>query len=114
MANLNDMVFASTDFEAAAPAKAGEKVVAASKVHIRMQQRNGKKSLTTIQGLADDLDLKKILKALKKQFSTNGTILNDKEVGEVIQVQGDQRRAVADFLVQYKILSRDEVVVHGF
>jgi translation initiation factor SUI1 len=35
-------------------------------VHIRIQQRNGRKSLTTVQGLAIDLDLKKILKALKK------------------------------------------------
>ena len=35
-------------------------------VHLRIQQRNGRKSLTTVQGLATDLDLKKILKALKK------------------------------------------------
>jgi translation initiation factor 1 len=35
-------------------------------VHIRIQQRNGRKSLTTVQGLAIDLDLRKILKALKK------------------------------------------------
>lgn len=37
-----------------------------SVVHIRIQQRNGRKSLTLVQGLASDLDLKKILKALKK------------------------------------------------
>lgn len=59
-----------------------------SYVHIRIQQRNGRKSLTTVQGLAIDLDLKKILKALKKTYSTNGTILVDDEVGEVIQLQG--------------------------
>lgn len=35
-------------------------------VHIRVQQRNGKKSLTTVQGLPGAFDLKKILKALKK------------------------------------------------
>lgn len=35
-------------------------------VHIRVQQRNGKKSLTTVQGLPKAFDLKKILKALKK------------------------------------------------
>lgn len=43
--------------------KAGEK---SNYVHIRIQQRNGRKSLTTVQGLTIDLDLKKILKALKK------------------------------------------------
>ena len=33
---------------------------------IRIQQRNGKKSLTTVTGLPADLDFKKILKAFKK------------------------------------------------
>ena len=37
-----------------------------SKVHIRTQQRNGRKSITTVQGLDEDLDLKKICKAFKK------------------------------------------------
>jgi translation initiation factor SUI1 len=47
-------------------------------VHIRNQQRNGRKSLTTIQGLAEDLDLQKIVKYMRKAFNTNGTILKDK------------------------------------
>ena len=35
-----------------------------SKIHIRVQQRNGRKCITTVQGLAEDLDIKKIAKAL--------------------------------------------------
>jgi len=35
-------------------------------VHIRVQQRAGKKCLTTIQGLNPEFDFKKILKAFKK------------------------------------------------
>jgi len=35
-------------------------------VHLRIQQRSGRKKLTTCQGLASDLNLKKILKAFKK------------------------------------------------
>ena len=35
-------------------------------VHVRMQQRNGRKSLTTVQGLPEAFDYKKVLKALKK------------------------------------------------
>ena len=38
-------------------------------VHVRVQQRNGKKSLTTVQGLPEAFDYKKILKALKKGTS---------------------------------------------
>ena len=35
-------------------------------VHIRMQQRNGRKCITTVQGLNPELDMKKIVKAIKK------------------------------------------------
>jgi hypothetical protein len=51
-------------------------------VHIRIQQRNGRKSVTTCSGLPADLDYKKIVKVLKKSFSTNGVsgaIVHDDE-----------------------------------
>ena len=35
-------------------------------VHVRIQQRNGRKTLTTIQGLSAEYDLKAIVKACKK------------------------------------------------
>lgn len=35
-------------------------------IHIRIQQRNGRKTLTTIQGISDEYDLKKILRQFKK------------------------------------------------
>ncbi|KAK4355278.1 hypothetical protein RND71_024249 [Anisodus tanguticus] len=35
-------------------------------VHIRIQQRNGRKSLTTVQGLKKEFSYNKILKDLKK------------------------------------------------
>ena len=85
-----------------------------SAVHIRVQQRNGKKSLTTVQGLADDLDLPKILKALKKTLNTNGTVLEDEDFGFVLQLQGDHRGTVADFLCTYHICTRAEIKIHGF
>lgn len=44
-------------------------------VHIRIQMRNGRKSITSVTGLADDLDLKKILKAFKRNFKCNGAII---------------------------------------
>ena len=67
-------------------------------IHIRVQQRNGRKCITTVQGLHQDLDLKKILKALKKQECCNGTVVEDEEMGAVLQLQGDQRDSVAKFL----------------
>lgn len=44
-------------------------------IHIRVQQRNGRKCVTTVQGLSKKYDLKKILKELKKEFCCNGTVV---------------------------------------
>eukprot|EP00892_Ulva_mutabilis_P009720 jgi/Ulvmu1/711/UM010_0083.1 len=83
-------------------------------VHIRIQQRNGRKSLTTVQGIKKSFDYKKILKALKKEYCCNGTVVEDDELGQVIQVQGDQRKNIADFLTSNKIVKKDLIKVHGF
>lgn len=48
-----------------------------TKVHVRVQQRSGRKCITTVQGLADDLDLKRILKAFKKNFRYVHTFLEN-------------------------------------
>ena len=84
------------------------------KVHIRVQQRNRKKCVVSVQGLADDLDLPRILKALKKLFQCNGAIVKDEEYGEIIQLQGDHRAGIVDFLVSEEIVPRESIVVHGF
>lgn len=47
-------------------AKGDEESVQDGLVHIRIQQRNGRKTLTTIQGLSAEYDLKKIVRACKK------------------------------------------------
>ena len=44
---------------------ASEQAQASSKVHIRVQQRNGRKCITTVAGLGEDLDVKRILKVRK-------------------------------------------------
>ncbi|KAK9679365.1 Eukaryotic translation initiation factor eIF-1 [Basidiobolus ranarum] len=85
-----------------------------SYIHIRIQQRNGRKTLTTIQGLPAELDQKRMLKAFKKDFACNGTIVEDEEMGEVIQLQGDQRIKVATFLVQQGITKKELIKIHGF
>ena len=92
------------------------------KQHSRSQtdthtERNGRKTLTTVQGLPKKFDQKKILKVIKKKFACNGTIVSDSEMGEVIQLQGDQRKDVQEFLTDKKEglgLEAPTVKVHGF
>ena len=52
-------------------------------VHVRTQQRNGRKSLTTVQGLRKEYNYNKILKDFKKEFCCNGTVVQDPELGQV-------------------------------
>ncbi|KAL1917780.1 uncharacterized protein VTP21DRAFT_3614 [Calcarisporiella thermophila] len=83
-------------------------------IHIRIQQRNGRKALTTLQGLPSEFDRKKLLKAFKKEFACNGTIVADEELGEVIQLQGDQRTKIVQFLVEQANIPKKQFKVHGF
>ncbi|XP_072268391.1 eukaryotic translation initiation factor 1b isoform X1 [Pyxicephalus adspersus] len=82
-------------------------------IHIRIQQRNGRKTLTTVQGIADDYDKKKLVKAFKKKFACNGTVIEHPEYGEVIQLQGDQRKNICQFLMEApsQLLLTPEILV---
>jgi len=82
-------------------------------VHVRIQQRNGKKCITLVHGIATDLDLYKILKYLKKVYSTNGNVRTDPNYGEIIQLQGDQRKNVYDALIEWQISPKEDIKVHG-
>jgi len=82
-------------------------------VHIRVQQRNGRKCITTVQGLNAELDLKKILKAIKKAECCNGTVVEDDNMGHVLQFQGDQRAAVGKFLSENEIVLAANLKTHG-
>uniref|UniRef100_A0A2K6PNE7 SUI1 domain-containing protein n=1 Tax=Rhinopithecus roxellana TaxID=61622 RepID=A0A2K6PNE7_RHIRO len=81
-------------------------------VHIEIQQRNGRKTLTTVQGIADDYDKKKLVKAFKK-FACNGTVIEHPEYGEAIQRQDDQRKNICQLLVELGLAKDNQLKVHG-
>lgn len=91
-----------------------DSVTSSDAVHIRIQKRNGRKCLTTVQGLPAKFDKKKIVKALKKDFCCNGTVVEDAEWGTVIQLQGDHRKNVSQFLLEAKLVKKDNIKLHGF
>ncbi|KAG0306241.1 Eukaryotic translation initiation factor eIF-1 [Dissophora globulifera] len=83
-------------------------------IHIRIQQRNGRKTLTTIQGLPKTFDQKRMLKIFKKDFACNGTLVEDEELGQVIQLQGDQRTKVHTLLTSEGGIDKKQIKIHGF
>lgn len=70
--------------------------------------------MTTVQGVPREFDQKRILKALKKDFACNGTIVKDLEMGEVIQLQGDQRLKVSEFLTTQLPIQKKSIKIHGY
>ena len=86
-------------------------------IHIRIQQRNGRKTLTTVQGIPSKFSQKKILHVVKKRFACNGTTIHDGNLGDVIQLQGDQRKHMQAFLTDKKSgleLDPASIRMHGF
>ncbi|ORY30002.1 translation initiation factor SUI1-domain-containing protein [Naematelia encephala] len=101
------------------------------KIHIRLQQRNGRKTVTTIQGVPKKYDPKKLVKAMKKEFACNGTVLSSldssdeespvpgkEDFGKVLHLQGDHRVKAREFLIARGLVSekeaKDLIVVHGY
>jgi translation initiation factor 1 len=70
--------------------------------------------LTTIQGVPAALDKKRLLKVFKKDFACNGTIVDDEELGQVIQLQGDQRAKVLTLLTTEGGIDKKQIKIHGF
>lgn len=87
-----------------------------NKIHFRLQQQ-GRRNLTIIQDLDDDLDFKRICKAMRKKFNCNGNVVEHEDFGMIIQLQGDQRDNVKDWLITNEILTAKEaeerIVIHG-
>ncbi|KAI9472904.1 translational initiation factor eIF1 [Zychaea mexicana] len=112
MSNLEEDL--NTPFDPFAEDEQEKAPKSAKHIHLRIQQRNGRKTLTTLQGLPKEYNNKKILKVFKKEFACNGTIVDDDELGEVLQLSGDQRLKIAEFLIKEEIAKKSEIKVHGF
>ena len=51
---------------------------------------------------------------LYAEHCCNGTIVEDEDLGKVLQLQGDQRKNVTAFLIGNELCKKDNVKVHGF
>ena len=49
-----------------------------------------------------------------QEFACNGTLVDDEEAGQVIQLQGDQRLKIQSFLTEEGIAAKNTIKVHGF
>lgn len=81
-------------------------------VHIRTQQRNGRKCITLIQNMPAEYDLKKLVKALRKTYACNGAVVEHQVYGEVVILQGDKRMAIHEFLTKVGLVKAENIKFH--
>jgi translation initiation factor 1 len=84
-----------------------------SKVTISVSNRNGKKCKTNVIGMAEDLDLPKILSYLKKTFNCNGSIIKDEKYGEIMSFTGNQKENIYNFLIKEEIYKKEDIIITG-
>ncbi|OEL22838.1 Protein translation factor SUI1-like protein 2 [Dichanthelium oligosanthes] len=82
-------------------------------VHLRTQHHNSRKSLTMVQGLSAAYNYAKILRDLKRELCSSGIVVEDEDLSNVIQLQGDHRKAVTAFLVKAGIATKANIKIHG-
>lgn len=84
-------------------------------VHIRVQQRNGKKCITTVENLDklnNDKDfLESIAKEFRQSFKCSSTI---KKPENVILMQGDHRDKIKELLLKKGLVVEQNIKIHGF
>lgn len=82
-------------------------------VHIKFQKRNNKKGNTIIEGLDSNINYSRLLKDLKKLFNCGGEINKDELNNSVLILQGDQRINVKNFLINNKLVTEKQILIHG-
>ncbi|KAI3966132.1 hypothetical protein MKW92_019973 [Papaver armeniacum] len=89
-------------------------------VHMRIQQTNGRKSLTCAR-IEKGVCLQKDSQRPQQGILLQWTVVQDPELGQVIQLQGDQRKNVSTFLVSLILVifmiwdcEEESIKIHGF
>ena len=83
---------------------------ASAQIHLRLFKRSARKSITTAEGLPTEWPLPKLLKALKQEFCCSGVV---KDHG-ILQLSGDQRQRLVQFLVRAGLRTEGDFVIHGY
>jgi translation initiation factor 1 len=107
-----EVIFNNTFTEFSDEETGEQQLLQDSYVHIRSQQRNGKKSITIIQNMPDTYDLKKLVKALRKVYACNGSLTAHKIYGDVIMLQGDKRLDIYEFITKVGLVNPEYVKIH--
>ncbi|AYU79207.1 putative translation factor sui1 [Leishmania major strain Friedlin] len=88
-------------------------VLGGQKVHIRVQQRKGKKFVTTVQGLNQKLNFRRINREFQRRWGCNGTVISTPDAGTVIQLQGNWSENIKQFLLDEHMATENNLEIHS-
>ena len=88
-------------------------------IHIKIQQRNGRKSWTFIEGLLhlkqkgkdDDEFMTNIAKKIKHKFNCGASI---SKPDYTIKMMGDHREGIKQHILENFQIKEDQIKIHGF
>lgn len=81
-------------------------------IHIRIKQRNGRKCITIIENLNDlKADLEQLSKHFKKTFNCRSTVIKPENT---IELAGDHRESIKNFLINEKLVTTEQIKIHGY
>ncbi|EIJ88081.1 translation initiation factor 1 [Nematocida parisii] len=80
-----------------------------NEIHVRKQNRKGRKWLTTVENIPESFDITKLMTALKRELCCNGTIVTETATGKkVMQMQGNHgtkiQARLQEIFPAYKVL----------
>ena len=86
-------------------------------IHIRVRQRNNRKRITTLYGLPDAYDdkkLKEMLKYLKNKLCCGGFIGENEKYGKFVELTGDKNKDLQQYLLDKNIIDDlEKIKIHG-
>lgn len=82
-------------------------------IHIITRKLNSRNFLTFITGIDEKYDYNLILLDLKKEFACNGAVINNKTYGKIIQLNGNHKDKVAQYLINSKIATKEMIKLQG-
>jgi translation initiation factor 1 len=79
-------------------------------IHLKIKNRNAKKFTTYVEGLGDsEYNLDKLAATWRKKYCCSAS--ND---NGTIKLAGDRRESVLEYLVEQKMVRKEQVKVHGY
>jgi len=88
-------------------------------IHIKVQQRNGRKCWTFVEGLdkitpPPNTDINKFMEQITRTFKKGFNCAATIQPGNIIQMSGDHRYKLKDYLINNKIVNEDQIKIHGY